>query len=186
MSWSAIWGNLKDFGLYLPVSLWFNFRHLPFKQACRLPILIGASRISTCRGRVRIESDRIRPGMIRLGRKCTGIFPRQRFLWENRGSVVFKGECMIGSNSSVCVGEKGTLILGENFAASASLKLICYHHVSFGTNTLIGWDCIFCDTDFHRTKSVADGAGRQPRRMPSFGNRQRRAADMSCGRGKRT
>ena len=125
MSWSAIWGNLKDFGLYLPVSLWFNFRHLPFKQACRLPILIGASRISTCRGRVRIESDRIRPGMIRLGRKCTGIFPRQRFLWENRGSVVFKGECMIGSNSSVCVGEKGTLILGENFAASASLKLIC-------------------------------------------------------------
>ena len=173
MSWSAIWGNLKDFGLYLPVSLWFNFRHLPFKQACRLPILIGASRISTCRGRVRIESDRIRPGMIRLGRKCTGIFPRQRFLWENRGSVVFKGECMIGSNSSVCVGEKGTLILGENFAASASLKLICYHHVSFGTNTLIGWDCIFCDTDFHRTKSVADGAGPAATAHASFGNRQR-------------
>lgn len=80
---------------------------------------------------------------------------------------------MIGSNSSVCVGEKGTLILGENFAASASLKLICYHHVSFGTNTLIGWDCIFCDTDFHRTKSVADGAGPAATAHASFGNRQR-------------
>lgn len=69
---------------------------------------------------------------------------------------------MIGSNSSVCVGEKGTLIMGENFAATTSLKLICYHHVSFGTNTLIGWDCIFCDTDFHRTHSEHPSSGYAP------------------------
>ena len=162
MSLRAIWRNLKDFALYLPVSVWFNFYHLPLKQAFRLPILLRAPRLSCCAGSVRIEAERIRPGMIRLGGRGTGVFSRPQFLWENRGRVVFRGTCRIGSNSLVSVGERGVLTIGNNFTAGTSLELICYHRISFGENTLVGWDNVFCDTDFHRTRSESPSSGYAP------------------------
>ena len=170
MSWSAIWGNLKDFGLYLPVSLWFNFRHLPFKQACRLPILIGASRISTCRGRVRIESDRIRPGMIRLGRKCTGIFPRQRFLWENRGSVVFKGNPDSG-RELCCVGFPQTDMLSSCLFRNEYADRMGLHILRYGLPSY----------QIRGGRGRAGSHGACELRQPATAGQ----ADMPCGRGKR-
>ena len=45
-----------------------NFRFLPFKQAIHLPIdVYGKLRILSYKGDIRIETNALRPGMIKLG-----------------------------------------------------------------------------------------------------------------------
>lgn len=47
-------------------SILFNFRHLPIKQAYKLPIWLRKPHLYSVKGVIRIDAP-IRPGMIRLG-----------------------------------------------------------------------------------------------------------------------
>lgn len=65
------------------------------------------------------------------------------------GVIIFKGSCIIGNNSFICQGKSSTIVFGDGFVASTSLKLISFKGVEFGKNCRIGWECIFMDTNFH-------------------------------------
>ena len=43
--------------LSLPKSLWFNFRHLPLKQALKLPFYVRYGTRVSVKGRIIIEDD---------------------------------------------------------------------------------------------------------------------------------
>lgn len=47
--------------------------------------------------------------------------------------------------------------MGENFKATTSLKLACYHKINIDKNVLIGWDCLIADSDFHVLTNCKDG-----------------------------
>lgn len=79
---------------------------------------------------------------------CKG-YPNTGFSWSNEGTIIFKGKCFIGNNSSIIVGKTGTLTFGQNFLATTSLKLFCFCNISFLERTIFGWDCTVQDTDFH-------------------------------------
>ncbi len=133
----------------LPYSIWFNFRHLPFNDALHLPILIYKPRILDSRGTFRING-KISTGMIRLGWPSVSIYPNSGIMIENKGEIIFSGKCMIGNDSALSVGETGTLTFGNNVVCTCTLKVACYHNISIGEDTLIGWNCLFTDTDFHK------------------------------------
>lgn len=136
---------------YLFHSIYFNFHYLPFKQAVRLPILVYKPKFIKLRGKVIIDSPVIKTGMIQLGTFQVSLFPNSGIVYENYGgTVIFKGRCKIGNASAVSVGPRGNLIFGNDFIATASLKLTSYWRISFGENVLCGWDCLFADTDFHQ------------------------------------
>lgn len=137
--------------LYLPQSIWFNFKYLPLAQAVRLPILLYKPHLLSMKGRLTIEGG-VKTGMICLGFPMVSIYPNRGITWECRGNVIFKGVCRIGGDSYLAIGETGRVVFGERFGASASLKLVSYHRVSFGNDVLVGWDCLFCDTDMHALK----------------------------------
>ena len=80
------------------------------------------------------------------------IYPNRGIMIENNGTLIFKGRCFIGNDSYISVGKSGTLIFGDGYCATTSLKLACYDTIEFGTNVSCGWDCVFMDTDFHRMK----------------------------------
>lgn len=131
-------------------TIYFNFHYLPFNQAIYLPIWLYKPHFVKCKGSVKIETDEpVRSGMIQLGRLEVGIYPNNGFIWENRGTVIFKGKAHIGNNSAICTSQKGIVVFGERFAATASFKLVCYNKIVYGSNCLIGWDCLFLDIDFH-------------------------------------
>lgn len=65
------------------------------------------------------------------------------------GVIVFKGTCEIGNNSFICQGKDSTIIFGEDFLASTSLKLISFKNVEFGNHVRMGFDCFVMDTNFH-------------------------------------
>ena len=54
------------------------------------------------------------------------IYPSRGIMIENRGTIIFKGRCSIGNDSYVSVGKSGTIVFGDGFSASTSLKIACY------------------------------------------------------------
>lgn len=65
------------------------------------------------------------------------------------GQIVFDGSCKVGNASAISIGEKGRLHIGDDFRATCSLKLACYHQMEIGRDVLVGWDCLIADSDFH-------------------------------------
>lgn len=135
----------------LPITIWFNFKNFPFKNAIKLPVFLCMPTISG-KGRYQLP-ERIYPGMIRLGFPMVSVFRGKGIVLENRGLVIFKGNTVIGGGSGISVGEKGTLIFGDRFSNQTGAKIICYHKVIFGERVRLGWQTLVCDTDFHRMKS---------------------------------
>ena len=143
------------FLLSLPATIYFNFKHFPFKQAIKLPVLLWLPRLSG-KGKYKIEGP-VRPGMIRLGSPIISLFRDQGINLENRGNIIFKGSATIGGGSGISVGEKGTLIFGNKFSNLMGAKIICYHSVVFDNTVRLGWRTMVMDTDFHRMKSIETG-----------------------------
>lgn len=131
-------------------SLYFNFKYLPFNQALKLPILLYKPYFKELKGKVVIDSSNIYFGMIRMGFWSTLQYPNSGIAWENQGgTVVFKGNCMIGNAASISIGRKAYIEFGENFKNNAAMKLISVRSVIFGKYTRIGWDVLVMDTGFH-------------------------------------
>lgn len=128
-------------------SIVFNFKHLPLKQAYKLPILIYKGKIKNS-GTIIIKGD-IKSGMIRLGFNMVSIFPNNGIILENRGKIVFNGPASIGNNSAISVNQTGLLEFGEGFIASSGLRIACYHHITFENRCLVGWNTMLLDTSFH-------------------------------------
>lgn len=112
-------------------TIYFNFHYLPFSQAIKLPILLYKPKFMKLNGVVKIEG-KTNTGMIQLGKNCIPLYPNTGIVFENLGgTIIFKGKCGIGNNSAISVGSKGNLIIGSNFNASTSLKLVCWHSIQF-------------------------------------------------------
>lgn len=141
-------------------TIWFNFHYLPFKQAIKLPILLYKPQIIASKGSIIIKGE-IKPFMIKLGIPQIFIYPNTGVMFENwGGQIVFEGSCNVGNASAISVGEKGVLHINDNFRATCSLKLACYHWINIGRNVLVGWDCLITDSDFH-VLTKADGSTTQ-------------------------
>ena len=63
--------------------------------------------------------------------------------------LTFKGTCRFGNNTNISVGKRGKLVIEDGVSCGTSLKIACYHSISFGKDVHVGWDCLFMDTDFH-------------------------------------
>lgn len=130
-------------------SIYFNFHYLPFSQAWKLPILLYKPTFRALKGSIEIVGG-VKPGMIQLGRNKVSIYPNSGIMLELRGRIIFKGRCSIGNNSYISTSEKSEVIFGDDFISSTTLRLVCYDKIEFGRRVLVGWDCMFTDTDFHK------------------------------------
>lgn len=130
-------------------SLLFNLRYFPLRQAVKLPILIYKPRLLRLSGGVVLESLEVRFGMIKLGFPTSAVFPNNGITLRIDGTIVFKGKCHIGNDCYVICGKQGKIVFGDNFMATAGLKIVSECGITFGSNTLVGWGNIFIDTNFH-------------------------------------
>ena len=136
-------------------TLYFNFKYLPFKQACKLPILLYKPKFIKCKGKIIIDSKTICTGMIKLGFNHAHAYPHSGIVFENYGGIIiFKGTCVIGNNSSISVGPTAKLQIGDNFNATTTFRLICWYNINFDYNVRLGWENMVLDTNFHRLKNI--------------------------------
>lgn len=142
--------------LAIPKTLYFNFKYFNFKKAIKFPVIVSHRVwLSSVRGKVFINSPRVVTGMIRIGFGEVGIFDqhKSRSIWQVSGKVSFNGKCSIGHGSKISIADTGFVSFGENFIITAESSIICYKNITFGSNTLISWDTLIMDTDFHHIKN---------------------------------
>lgn len=134
-------------------TIFFNFYYLPFRQAIKFPVFLYNIKISYLGGRVYIKSEKIKPGLIQLGFCGVPIFNEAKFVWRNKGTVIFNGFTYIGNNSGICCYPGATLSFGSNFVATNNIKIECFKSIQFGANNRFAWECIIMDSSQHRIKN---------------------------------
>lgn len=144
----------RDFLISLPATIRFNFKHLPFKKAIKLPVFLCRAK---CSGKGQyIFPENLSTGMIKLGFPMVSVFPAKGIVLENKGVIKFEGETAIGGGAGISVGKNGFLTFGDKFCNQTGAKIICYHKILFKEKVRVGWETLICDTDFHTMKS-SDG-----------------------------
>ena len=139
----------------------FNLKYFPFKTALKLPVMIsGNVLLLKMDGKISIDAP-ISTGMIKIGFGDVGIFDKKRSksIWQvSGGTVIFKGNAIIGHGCKISIGEKGVLEFGKNISVTAETEIIAYDTIVFGNDCLISWDCLIMDTDMHE---IFDKSGNQ-------------------------
>ncbi|MBL4775406.1 MAG: acyltransferase [Mariprofundus sp.] len=133
----------------LPKTIIFNFLHLPFQQAIKLPILVSRHVCLRYQGG-KIILPYAKTAMIKIGFGDIAIFDRKksRTVWSVGGTVEFLGTASIGHGSKISVA--GELIIGDGFRMSAESSIVAASKVVIGHGVLISWDVLIMDTDFHK------------------------------------
>lgn len=137
--------------LSIPKTIYFNLRHLPFKQAVKFPIWIHFRTQVRIKGRIELPKA-VKPAMIRIGfHTCLecNYNDETKLIVDKRGAIVFDGSAHIGRGSKIIVTENAKIHLGDNFAISASSTIASYKKITFGKDIQFSWDCLVMDSDTH-------------------------------------
>lgn len=155
----------------LPKSIYFCFKYFPLKVALKLPVFISSKVVlNSVKGKVILQTDHIRTGMIKIGFGYVGIFDKDvsRSMYENSGTIVFRGGTSVGHGSKISVGKDAIIDFGDNFTVTAESQICSQKKIKFGDNVLISWDCLIMDTDWH--KIIKNGKQINNNKEISIGN----------------
>lgn len=138
--------------LSLPMTLYVNFRCLPFRTALKLPLFVGY------RTRIDQLSKNITFGcepstfMVRIGWGGTAgrETGKRNYLHLNENaSIQFNGRCTMSSGVSLIL-DLGKLEIGENFYCNKNCTISCNDHIVIGDGVLFGWNVELLDSDNHQ------------------------------------
>lgn len=139
--------------LSLPKSLWFNFRHLPLKQALKFPFYVRYGTRVSVKGRIMIEDDNhIGMAMIVIGSHEADVSDPKHtscLTVEKGGELVFQRTAHIGLGTKIFVKHGARMYLGDNFAVSANSEFVCYKSMVMGRDIQFAWNCLVMDSDTH-------------------------------------
>lgn len=101
---------------------------------------------------VQIYSEKLKVGLIQIGYRAVGIidnrYERSILQVSKTGKLIFSGRCFLGSGIRMVV--TGHCEIGNNVNVSGNTSIICYEKIKIGDESLISWDCLLMDTDFHK------------------------------------
>ena len=83
--------------------------------------------------------------------------------------MVLNGDVYIGAGSRIEVAQEAVLTFGGKVANSAGLTLICGDRITIGDNTVISWETLIIDTDFHYVLNIEQGKTHPMRRPIEIG-----------------
>lgn len=155
-------GDICSLLISLPVTIYVNFRCLPFKTAVKLPLFIGYNtRIDKLSGNIRFGC-KPKTFMVRIG--WGGTRGRENgkknyLLVNDNASIQFNGKCTMSSGISLIL-DQGTLIIGDHFFSNKNCTISCNHKIVIGDHALVGWNVEILDSDnhkvIHKNKNMAE------------------------------
>lgn len=147
--------TLVHFLPWIHRSLYFNFHYLPFGQAVKLPILLYKPHFIKLKGKVIIDSEDVKFGMIKMGDLINTCNPNNGISFDIDGSLIFKGRAVFANDSYIMIRDNGTIILGKNLDANCKLK--CANSIEIGDYTVIAYETMIMDSDWHALTDVVTG-----------------------------
>lgn len=136
-------------------TLAFNCRTFNVSTAIYLPVLIyGKCYYKTHKGAIQISN--LRRGMMIIGRIPNSYIYGELSVYPSvvriLGTVVLKGNegrVQLGGGNKLVVGQKATLVFGEDVSLGQNSTICSAKYLEFGNHVSVSWDCQFYDTDFH-------------------------------------
>lgn len=126
-------------------------------QAIKLPICVRyGSLVKVKSGNVIIKGE-VHTAMIRIGFHKVPVCnsrDKTQIIVES-GRLLFQGTAHLGRGTKIYVSEGAELVLGDNFAISASSQINCYHKIRMGNDIQFSWDCLVMDSDTHTIYTVS-------------------------------
>lgn len=140
-------------GASVTKSLYYNFKYLPIKQACFIPIVIAKGVTIEGKGKITIiEWDgKSHPG-IYIGGRTLKWMPRSKHnptVLQIDGKLSIRPSFYFGSGGGIEVSEGAVLSFENGFNATGRCNIICRHKIQFGKDVLVSWDTYFMDSDQH-------------------------------------
>lgn len=146
---------LKHYLPWLPKTIFFNFHYLPFRQAIKLPILLQKPHFIKLKGRVIIQSDKISFGMVQMGTLVNTCNPNNGITFDIDGTLIFKGSAIFANDSYIMIRDNGTITIGTRFDGNCKLK--CAKSIEIGNDTVIAYDSMVMDSDWHALTDMVTG-----------------------------
>ena len=140
---------------WLPQTIYFNFHYLPFGQAIKLPIILRKPRFVRLKGKVSIENDNVRFGMIVLGKFVNTCNPKNGTIFDIDGNLTFKGEAVFANNSAIMIQDNGTITIGVGMDCAGQLK--CAKSIEIGNDCVIAYNTMVMDSDWHALTDIVTG-----------------------------
>ncbi len=139
------------------VTLKLNFGKLPFRTACRLPVLVyGKLKIYDLSGRIIIHGP-VCTGLIKVGRNVDSHYstnlPGQ---WTISHDLVFNGYVMISGGVTIET-FRGPIEFGRCCVVGSGVMLKSQSGIKIGDYTRIAYGCVIMDTNVHFIKNTETG-----------------------------
>lgn len=135
--------------------LYFNFKMLPIRQAIRLPFdFYYGVRFNDLSGKVKITSEKIYRGMIKIGGRGSDIFPTQKTVITLRGVWHLGYSIEVGTGTSIVIEENAQLKFGNRVRIGAYSKVYCTNIIEMGNEIGFSWESQIFDTNFHYIQNV--------------------------------
>ena len=149
----------------IPITVYVNFKCLPFKMAIKLPLFVGyKTRIDKLSRKVEFGCEP-KPFMVRIGwggtegRECG---KKNYLLLNQNASIKFNGRCTMSSGISLIL-DNGRSEIGNNFFCNKNCTISCNDRIIIEDDVLVGWNVEILDSDnheiVHRKKEKASGQG---------------------------
>ena len=136
----------------IPITIYVNFRCLPFKTALKLPIFVGYKTYIDKLSRNITFGCEPTTFMVRIGwggtkgRECG---KKNYLLLNEKASIQFNGRCIMSSGVSLVL-DSGTLEIGDNFICNKNCTISCNNKITIGDHVFVGWNVEMMDSDNHK------------------------------------
>ena len=139
---------LKTLNLFK--SFYFSWKTFSFREAFKLPVLIGRNSIINNWGKIEVKVPPY-SGMISIGcRKLNGYENYlEPLMFSNYGKIIIGGPMKIYPGAKIVCSSGGVINFGGRNTIGRNTKIICYKHIVIGYNSGCSWECQIFDTDFH-------------------------------------
>lgn len=142
-------------------TLYFNIIFFPFKQAVKFPMFVYGMPKLYCQMGNMICDGVCHTGMIRFNAAIP--FSPQAALGDtqigisDKGKIIFRGPCVIGTGNRILIGEKGTLDMGKFTKIMSFCNITAYSKIVIGAYSMVVHRCQVIDTNFHFIANLNKG-----------------------------
>jgi len=165
----ARWKHRFSYNINVWKTIYVNFTFLPFKQAIHFPVFIyGKVKVYDHSGKIVIE-DRIRSGMIHLGRNTDKFSASKGSALINiTGKLIFQGAAVVSVDYVLNI--FGECIIGKYAGLGGEVKICCWSKITIGKSVRIGFESQIFDTNFHYIRNIETGRVDRRDRVVMIGN----------------
>lgn len=141
------------------LTIYFNFRFLPFKQACKLPVFIFGKWRVHCQNAKIVINGPIKRGMIWLGVNIAGyvVTGRASLRMKAGSKIIFNGESCISQGCQIYLDENALFHISKNVRLGDNVKIICYREIFIGERSEVTWESQVTDFNSHFIERINDG-----------------------------